>query len=287
MSTELINARPRPMHGRVSLGGVLRSEMIRFFSLNSTRILILVSFVVYVGIAAVGIWGVGSLMESMGGTPDAGQIPGTESMGTADFAAETLASGLMFSQLILGVLGVLLMSGEFTTGSAVSTFLASPQRLRVMGAKVILITVLTAVVQLASTLAAYLICLPLAKNYNMTLDFGSEAFQRMMWFGALAVVMAALMGLALGVLLRNSAGGITSLVALFFVLPLVAQILTAVTDWFADVARFMPDRLGLSLALPLSTPSDLEMWQQLLGVAGWVLVPLALGAVLLKSRDIK
>ncbi|ALD65411.1 hypothetical protein AFL94_17465 [Arthrobacter sp. LS16] len=284
MSTELASRAAARGYVRVSLGGVLRSEMIRFFSLNSTRILVLVSIAVYIGIAAIGVWGVGSFMSS---SPELGQIPGTESMGTADFAVETMASGLMFSQLILGVLGVLLFSGEFTTGSAVSTFLASPQRLRVLTAKIILITALTAVVQLVSTLAAYLVCRPLAENYSMTLDLGSEAFQRVLWYGALAVVMASLIGLALGLLLRNSAGGITSLVALFFVLPMIAQILMAVTDWFKDYARFMPDQLGLSLALPLSYPSTLETWQQLVGVAGWIVLPLLLAGILLKSRDVK
>lgn len=284
MSTELAAPAAPRTGGKVTLGGVLRSEMIRFFSLNSTRILILVSMVVYIGIAAVGVWGVGSFLQS---APDAGQIPGTESMGTADFTVETMASGLMFSQLILGVLGVLLFSGEFTTGSAVSTFLASPQRLRVLAAKIIVITGLSAVVQLVSTLAAYLVCRPLAENYSLTLDLGGEAFQRVLWYGALAVVMASLLGLALGLLLRNSAGGITSLVAVFFVLPLIAQILMAVTDWFKDYARFMPDQLGLGLALPLSYPNTLESWQQLAGVAGWVLLPLLLAGILLKSRDIK
>ncbi|NAZ17258.1 ABC transporter permease [Glutamicibacter soli] len=284
MSTELASRAAARGYGRVTLGGVLRSEMIRFFSLNSTRILVLVSIAVYIGIAAIVVWGVGSFMSS---SPELGQIPGTESMGTADFAVETMASGLMFSQLILGVLGVLLFSGEFTTGSAVSTFLASPQRLRVLTAKIILITALTAVVQLVSTLAAYLVCRPLAENYSMALDLGSEAFQRVLWYGVLAVVMASLIGLALGLLLRNSAGGITSLVALFFVLPMIAQILMAVTDWFKDYARFMPDQLGLSLALPLSYPSTLETWQQLVGVAGWIVLPLLLAGILLKSRDVK
>lgn len=287
MSNELITSRPRPMYGKVTLGGVLNSERIRFFSLNSTRILILVSFVLYVGIAAVGMWGTGSFLQEMANMPDAGQIPGTENMGSKDFTAEVLASGLMLSQLILGVLGVLLISGEFTTGSAVSTFLASPQRLRVLSAKVILITLVSGIVQVLATLAAYLVCLPIADKYNMTLEFGSEAFQRVLWYGALNAVMAALLGLSLGLLLRNSAGGITALAAIFFVLPIIAQILVATTDWFKDYISYLPDQLGAALAMPLSSTSELEMWQLWLGVAGWVLIPLILGAVLLKTRDIK
>lgn len=159
-----------PLRGKVSLLGVLRSEAIRFFSLNSTRILLLVSVVVYIGIAAVAIWGVGSLQSSMG---EMGEVEGMESVADPAIAAQLVGSGLVFSQLILGVLGVLIFSGEFTTGSAVSTFLASPQRLRVMAAKTILITVLTGVVQIASTLLAFIICKPIAESYKLSLNFGS------------------------------------------------------------------------------------------------------------------
>ena len=280
MSEKLATA-PR---GKVSLFGVLRSESIRFFSLNSTRILILLAIVLYAAIAAIGTWGIGSLRASMGGLE---QMPGMEDLAAPGFASELIGSGLVFSQLILGVLGVLLFSGEFTTGSAVSTFLASPQRLRVLAAKTILITVVTAAVQIVSSLLAFAISRPIADNYQMDLDFGSDAFQRVLWYGALAVAMAALIGLALGMMLRNSAGGITSLAALFFVLPIILSILTSITDWAQHIAKFTPDQLGMALATPSSVVTDLESWQQLLGVAGWIVLPLALGAVLLAKRDIK
>ncbi len=271
--------------GKVTLWGVLRSEAIRFFALNSTRILIAVAFVVYLGIAAIATWGVGSLNNSdMAGM---GEMQGMEMMTDPNMAAQLIGSGLVFSQLILGVLGVLLFSGEFTTGSAVSTVLASPQRFRVLVAKTILITLLTGIVQIAATLAAFALCKPISDAYNLGLEFGSESFQKVLWFGALAVIMAALIGLALGVLLRNSAGGITSLAGLFFVLPIIVALLTAFTDWAQYVAKFMPDQLGIGLATPASVSTDLEQWQQLLGVAGWIVLPLALGAVLLAKRDIK
>ncbi|MGP9488231.1 ABC transporter permease [Glutamicibacter sp. 287] len=276
MSTQLAT----PTRGKVTFGGVLRSESIRFFSLNSTRILLLVAIVLNMGIAALGVWGVGSFAG------EAPPMPGAPDMSSAAFTAELVGSGLAFSQLILGVLGVLLVSGEFTTGSAVSTFLASPQRLRVFAAKATLITLLCAVVQVIGSTLAYLVCMPLAKNYNMELNYFGGDFQNVLWFGVLAVVMAALIGLALGALLRNSAGGITSLVALFFVLPAVTGLLTLLADWVQDIVRFLPDNLSMSLAMPLSYPSELEQWQQLLGVAGWTLIPLILAAWLLKSRDV-
>lgn len=273
-----------PLRGKVTLAGVLRSEAIRMFSLKSTGILIALSVVLYVGIAVIATWAIGSLLQDMS---DPSQMEGMGAMSQPGFASETLGSGLVFNQLILGVLGVLLFSGEFTTGSAVSTFLASPQRLRVMAAKFIFTVVLTGLTQLVSTLLAYFIAKPVAENYNLTLEFGSSSFQSVLWYGTLAVIMAALIGLALGVLLRSSAGGITVLAAVFFVLPIITAIFGAYVDWLPNVSAFLPDQLGMSLATPLSAPSDLELWQQLLGVAGWIIIPLALGAVLLAKRDIK
>ncbi|MCZ4149692.1 hypothetical protein BZG21_35395, partial [Escherichia coli] len=60
-----------------------------------------------------------------------------------------------------------------------------------------------------------------------------------------------------------------------------------ITDWAQHIAKFTPDQLGMALATPSSVVTDLESWQQLLGVAGWIVLPLALGSVLLAKRDIK
>ena len=128
---------------------------------------------------------------------------------------------------------------------------------------------------------------PIAENYDLVLDFGGESFQSVLWYGTLAVIMAALIGLALGVLLRNSAGGITILAGVFFVLPIITAILGSLVDWSKNISAFLPDQLGMSLATPLSVPTELELWQQLAGVAGWIVIPLVLGAVLLAKRDIK
>lgn len=267
-------------HGRVTLGGVLRSEAIRFFSLNSTRILVIVAILVNVAIAAVSVWALGAFASQ------GPEMPGVPDTTSAAVTAELVGSGLGFAQLILGALGVLLISGEFTTGSAVSTFLASPQRLRVLLAKSILITLVTAAATLVSLLVSYLVCKPMANHYSMPLEFASEPFQRMLWYGTLGVIMAALMGLALGTILRNSAGGITLLAAIFFVLPIATQLLMLAVDWFRNVAQFLPDQVGLGPAFPVTYATDLETWQQLLGIGGWALIPLLIGAWLLKTRDI-
>ena len=278
MSTTTLTA-PRT---RVSFGGVLRSEAIRFFSLTSTKVLIIVAIVVSVGFSALGVWGVGQMATQFAGMPEMG-MPDAAAPG---FMEEMTGSGVVFTQLILGALGVLLASGEFTTGSAVSTFLASPQRTRVLAAKAVLITLATVVAQVAATLLSFAAAKPIASSFDLPLELASSEFMTVLGYGALGAVVAALIGLCLGILLRSSAGGITVLVALFFVLPLALQVLVAFVDWVKQAVAYMPDQLTLSLAMPMSYPSELETWQQLLGVAGWIIVPLVLAGWALKSRDI-
>ncbi len=127
---------------------------------------------------------------------------------------------------------------------------------------------------------------PIAANYNMPLEFTSDVFQRNLWFGVVYVVMVALIGLALGTLLRNSAGGIVVLAALFFVLPNALTIFSGMVDWLADVVRFLPDHAASALMVAPGGEGMLETWQSGLVVAAWIAIPLAAAALVLQRRDI-
>lgn len=268
--------------GRLSFAGVLRSEFLKFFSLPSTLILLLSTFGVMVGIAALSAWGVGASLETMAGEPEM-----AAQMGDLNALSASLpASGLIFAQLIIGALAVMVMSSEFATSSARSTFVAAPTRQPVFWAKVLLVGIVSALVALASILAAFLVSAPIAENYALPLDFASEAFQRNLWFGVLYVVMVSLIGLALGALLRNSAGGIVVLAALFFVLPVAVDGLSGFVSWLADAARFLPDHAGSALMQMPGAEGALEGWASGLVVGAWVLIPLAAAATALQRRDI-
>ena len=287
MSTETMK-RPRSAApgaagaGKLSFPGVLRSEFIKFFSLPSTLILILATLVVMVGFSALGAWGIGRSMAMFASNPEMAAQMGDIN----ELSASLPASGLVFAQLIIGALAVMVMSSEFATGAARSTFVAAPTRQPVFWAKTLLVTVVSAVVALASILLAYLVAKPIAENYKLPLDFASEAFQRNLWFGVLYVVMVSLIGLALGTLLKNSAGGIVVLAALFFVLPIAVGGLSGIISWLADAARFLPDNAGSALMKMPGAANALEPWAAGLVVVAWIVVPLAAAAVLLQRRDI-
>ncbi|WP_411732258.1 ABC transporter permease [Paeniglutamicibacter sp.] len=268
--------------GELSFAGVLRSEFIKFFSLPSTLILILSTFVVMVGIAALSVWGVGASLETMAADPEMAAQMGDIN----ELSASLPASGLIFAQLIIGALAVMVMSSEFATGSARSTFVATPTRQPVFWAKTLMVTVVSALVALASILAAFLVAKPIADNYDLPLDFASEVYQRNLWFGVLYVVMVSLIGLALGTLLKNSAGGIVVLAALFFVIPIAVDGLSGIVSWLADAARFLPDHAGSALMQMPGAEGALETWASGLVVCAWIVIPLAAAALLLQRRDI-
>ena len=203
-----------------------------------------------------------------------------------ELAASLPTSGLVFAQLIIGALAVMVMSSEFATGSARSTFVAAPTRQPVLWAKALLVAIVSTGVALVSILLAFLVAKPIAENYGLPLDFASEAFGRNLWFGVLYVLMVSLIGLALGTLLRNSAGGIVVLAALFFVLPIAVGGLSSFVSWLADAARFLPDAAGTALMKLPGAPNALEPWASGAVVAAWVIVPLVAAAVTLQRRDI-
>ncbi|MFL4473027.1 ABC transporter permease [Paeniglutamicibacter sp. MACA_103] len=268
--------------GKLGFAGVLRSEFIKFFSLPSTLILILTTFVVMVGIAALSVWGIGASLKAMASEPEMAAQMGDMN----ELAASLPASGLLVAQLVIGALAVMVMSSEFATGSARSTFVATPTRQPVFWAKTLMVTIVSALVALASILAGFLVAKPIADNYSLPLDFASEAYQRNLWFGVLYVVMVSLIGLALGTMLKNSAGGIVVLAALFFVVPIVVDGLSGMVSWLADAARFLPGHAGGALMAMPGAEGALETWASGLVVGAWILVPLAAAAVLLQRRDI-
>ncbi|HKU02441.1 MAG TPA: ABC transporter permease, partial [Arthrobacter sp.] len=147
----------RPLPGPTFIR-VLNSEVIKFRSLLSTLILLASTAVVMVGFGALSAWGTGQFANAATRDPQAAARIASQG---GDLAVSVPTSGIAFAQLILGSLGVLLMSSEFTTGMARSTFAAVPRRLPAFGAKLVVVMVTSFVVTAASTWVAGLVAVPI------------------------------------------------------------------------------------------------------------------------------
>lgn len=264
--------------GRLSFDGVLRSEWIKLLSLRS----ILWS----IGVMLILSWAGSILM--------AAAMAGTE-FATADAIpllvtqAGTFTSNL--TVLVMGVLGVLAITNEYSSGMMLSTLSAVPKRTPVFAAKALVVASLGLVVGALSTFGGALIAAIL---------FGSDGFAA---FGQPEVLvsllgttfyltLAGLLSYGIGALLRSSAGAISIVVVLMFVSTLVFQILMITGwEWVMAVAEWLPADLGNQLAtsaLMTDVPADeagVGYWAALGGLAVWAAAALVPAAILFETRD--
>ncbi|KZC95457.1 MULTISPECIES: ABC transporter permease subunit [Clavibacter] len=269
---------PAPVtSGRPTLPRLMRSEWIKLRTLRSTVWCFALILLVFVGFSA------------MFAPPIAGQMGEQLALGREPATPLLLRFTLTFSifgMLVAGVLGVLTISGEYSTGMIRSTFSAAPRRLGALVAKGIVFTVVTFIVSAVAVVAAVLVGQAFFIDVGAKIDIATgEAFTAMLG-ATLFIVLIGLMGFAFGMLLRNGAAGIGALMGLVLVLPLIASILGAVLPWVSDLLEYLPFNAGMRLySLPSGSPDELEFWQALLVMVGWVAVILVPALILARKRD--
>jgi ABC-2 type transport system permease protein len=204
----------------------------------------------------------------------------TDRASSAALAVSGALTGFGFAQLVLVVLGVLAGAGEFSTGMAVASFTAVPRRWRVLVAKTAVVALwsalLTAVAAAGCGLAARTLTAVEGGVSLVAPDVLRQLVLQVVW-GVLVAVLA----VALGTLLRSSAGGIGLGMALVLVLPPVLSL--AGGRWAERTAQALPAlRVGEDafLAAATSWPVGLAV------VGGWSVVAWALAALLLERRDV-
>ena len=134
-------------------------------------------------------------------------------------------AGLAIGQLALGALGVLALSTEFTSGSIRATFAAVPRRGRVLAAKAAVITALTLgageVLAFASFAAGQAAARAAVPHAGLHAALGQPGVLRAVLMAGAYPALIALIGLGLAALIRHTAGAISAIVGVVFVLPLI------------------------------------------------------------------
>ena len=122
---------------------VLRSEWVKLRSLRSTALTLLAAVVVMVALGWLFGWGTERQWSELRPDERAAFSP-----------VDTTLAGYYLAQLAVGVLGVLLVTGEYATGMVKATFGAVPRRLPVLWAKAVLYAVVTFALMLAASMVA-------------------------------------------------------------------------------------------------------------------------------------
>jgi len=188
--------------------------------------------------------------------------------------------GVDLFSLVLGVFGILMVTGEFGAGLARATFAAVPRRLPVLWAKAVVLAAASAPVMLATCAAAYWV----NRAFAGALGPAEPSALRATIGAAAAPVGLALLGLGLGAILRHTAAAITAYVLSMLVLPALLQ--AALPASVGDhVIRYVPVAaaqgmyaVGNPFRMPPPAPAALAL-------LAWVLAFLAAGGLMLWRRD--
>ncbi|HET9127540.1 MAG TPA: ABC transporter permease [Propionibacteriaceae bacterium] len=264
-------ARPSDVRvGRVTFGRVLASEWVKFRSLRSTWWTLLIAVAAMVGISALISWARNARWS---------QMPPREAAAFEPII--TSLRGVDLAQLAIAVLGVLLISGEYATGMIRSTLTAVPKRLPVLWAKTLLFAVVTFVSMLVSALAAFLVGQQLLASHGTTLSAPGAVRAVIAVAGYLTLV--GVLAVALGFIIRSTAGGIATLVGLLLVAPGLGQLLPS--DWQPHILPYLPSNAGAAMYTVRADPTLLSPGRGLLTLVIWAVVAVVAAAVLLRRRD--
>jgi ABC-2 type transport system permease protein len=255
--------------------GIVRSEWIKLRTVRSTIWSYAIVVVVSLGIA---------LLLSFA-TNFGGQAPTTDIHN--DIVLQTATFGVYFGQLIVAVLGVLIVSGEYTTGMIRSTLTAVPKRVPALAAKALVLFVATFVVGIISAFGSLLIAVPVLGGQGIDADFSDGSLIGNLVLAAVYLALVAVFALGLGTVLRSSAGGIAAALGTILLLPTILQLFAGLTQaqWAMDLMPYLFSNAGNGMYTPAIGAGGLEQWQSALVVLGWVVVSLVAGALLLKRRD--
>lgn len=260
----------RTPNGQVTFPRVMRSEWIKFASLRSSWIT--------AAAAVVAVVGLGALISAITGSNWSQLRP--EQQATFDPVMISLG-GVNLAQLAIGVLGVLLVTGEYGTGMIRATLMAVPRRWPVLLAKLVVFCAITAVLMLAAAFAAFLLGQQLLGTHGTTL--GADGALRAILGVALYLTVVAAFAVGLGFALRNTAGAISALLGLLLVLPGLARLLPS--SWQPHVVPYLPSEAGGSVYALHPEPGMLGTWTGFGVFCLWALAALLLGAFVLQRKD--
>ena len=282
-------SRARKSPYRVTFAHVLRSEWIKFWTLRSTIWTLGSTVVVMAGISFMAVYF--TAQEAFGGGG------GNRRESAAQMAAllhdpSIVLAGADLAQLAVAVLGVLVITGEYSTGMIRSTLTAVPKRLPALWAKAIVLTVVTAVTAAVAVAASWAVAFPTLHAHDAALKLGDAETQRILLGGVLYLVAIALLAVAIGALVRHSAGALATVLGLLLVVENVFRAIPA--TFFRNVSPFLPSTAGHQITTTqatidqlraTSTATVLDPWQGYGVMILWVVVLLAAAAVLLRRRD--
>jgi ABC-2 type transport system permease protein len=256
--------------GPVTQVRVVRAEWAKLRALRSTRWCALTAVALIAGLGAL-VAGSGTAYRVSAGD-------------TAAKGVSASLLGLLFAQLVIGVIGVLAFSGEYGTGMIRATLAVVPSRLPVLWAKLIVLAGLVLPVTLLCAFADFFAATAIVSSRGgSAISLTDPGVLQTVAGSSLYLTVVAIIALALGALLRKTPAALSVFAAVFFVIPVVAGALPQNITGFAP---YLPSNAGGALwGSPLNTANPLSPWTGFAVLCGYAVVLTSLAAWRLRRRD--
>ncbi len=260
-----------PPSGRYTLIDLARSEWTKMRTVRSTMWTIVVTVALGLGVSAIATAETRANWSTMS----------PSSIHSFDPISLSLI-GTFIAQFAIGVLGVLVVSAEYSTGTVRAVFCAAPHRRSVLLAKILVFTVVAVVVAEFVSFASFLLGQSLLSSPAIHATLATPGALGAVVGCGLYISALGLLGLGLAMIIRHSAAAISTFVGILLILPILVQALP--NSIAVDVRRFMPDRIGADM-IKANGSNVFSPWVGFLILVGYVVAANVIGAILLTRRD--
>jgi ABC-2 type transport system permease protein len=267
-STDAPRLKREPGSLPVTLPRVIRSEWIKFTTLRSTLAVL--------GGAALGILVIALLV----GYNTRHLSP---SLDANDVVASSVLQGYYLGQLLIGALGVLFVTGEYSTGMIRATMTAVPRRLPVLWAKLVVFISITLTTMLIMCFVAFVSAQGLISHYRTGYSLSDPGVLRVVIGTAVYLTLVGVIGAAIGWIVRSTPGSLVTYLATVLVIPVIFG--EALGHWGKRVAEYLPSEAGASFINTIRDQPSLHPWPGLALMAAWAVAFLAVAVISLKRRD--
>jgi ABC-2 type transport system permease protein len=265
-----------PSAGRAGFGGLLRAEWTKIRSVRSTVWTLILFVVITVGFTTLFTW----LTVANWNGPRAAPRDATVASDPIRFI---LGAGIGLGQLTICVLGALVITTEYSTGVIRASLLAVPRRIHMLAAKAVVFAALLLVVAEIVVFCSFFLGSAILHS-RVAVSLSGQGVARAVVGAGLYLSVLGLFALAIGALIRHTAGAITTVIGVVFVLPILSGLLPG--SWGAHIDAYLPVQAG-SLIDEAHQQSGqlLSPWQGFGVFCLWTAVLLGVAAFLLVRRD--
>ena len=258
----------RRVQAKQTFFSVFRSEWSKLASLRSTWITAAIASLITIGISVL-------IMAQYSGMK-----------GYADKAANYLTVGSSFGQIAVAVLGALLITGEYSSGQIRSSLAAVPRRGRLFAAKALVVAIFSALLGLVTVALTYLLSLPILGDKAGSLS--NPEYLGFFWGTAMAFAIIGLMAMSFGYILRSTAGSISLVVVLLFVILIPLGLAASKWEWVHYITDVLPSSSAAAVADPyqlLETTTKLDYGVVIASGYAWAIIPMIIAYFVFSKRD--